>query len=254
MLIILIDIIKRGKICTSHENIKRKHILGGILNEMNKISFEDVKKSEEFNTYIEMGNQLLGELGFTEHSFAHVTKVSVLSAEILQKLGYGDRDIELARIAGYIHDIGNMANRIEHAQTGAIMAFTILTKMGMEPKDIAIVVGAVGNHDEDAGIPVSPVSAALILADKTDVRRSRVRNQDISSFDIHDRVNYAVEKSNVEIDVENKVVRLIMKVDTSICSLMDYFEIFLTRMLMSKRAAEYLGVKFELIANGTKLI
>lgn len=218
------------------------------------IKFEDIKNNNEFNTYIRMGNELLGVLGFTEHSFAHVTKVSEMAAEILTQLNYSEREIELARIAGYIHDIGNVINRVEHAQSGAIMAFNILTKMGMEPEEIAAVVGAVGNHDEDAGIPVSPISAALILADKTDVRRSRVRNKDNSKFDIHDRVNYAVERSRVVIDAEQRTLTLKMKVDTQICSLMDYFEIFLVRMLMCKRAAQYLEIKFELKANGVKLI
>lgn len=218
------------------------------------VSFDDVKNNKEFNTYIVKGNELLGAMGFTEHSYAHVNKVSVTAARILRELGYDERTIELTRIAGYIHDIGNMVNRVEHAQTGALMAFTILTKMEMDPEDIAAVAGAVGNHDEDAGIPVSPIAAALILADKTDVRRSRVRNQDITKFDIHDRVNYAVEKSELVMDIENKVVRLEMNIDTKICSVMDYFEIFLMRMLMCRRAAEFLNIKFELMANGSRLL
>ncbi len=218
------------------------------------VSFDDVKNNKEFNTYIVKGNELLGAMGFTEHSYAHVNKVSVTAARILRELGYDVRTIELTRIAGYIHDIGNMVNRVEHAQTGALMAFTILTKMEMDPEDIAAVAGAVGNHDEDAGIPVSPIAAALILADKTDVRRSRVRNQDITKFDIHDRVNYAVEKSELVMDIENKVVRLEMNIDTKICSVMDYFEIFLMRMLMCRRAAEFLNIKFELMANGSRLL
>ena len=218
------------------------------------ITFFDVKNNDEFNTYITKGNELLGVLGFTEHSHAHVTKVSVMAAQILTTLGFDERTVELARIAGYIHDIGNVVNRVEHAQTGAIMAFHILSKMGMVPDEIATVVGAVGNHDEDAGIPVSPVAAALILADKTDVRRSRVRNADISKFDIHDRVNYAVENSELIIDVQEKAVRLEMTIDTKICSVMDYFEIFLMRMLMCRRAAEFLSMKFELTANNSKLL
>ncbi len=219
-----------------------------------RITFEDIKHNEEFNTYITKGNELLGVLGYTEHSHAHVMKVAQMAAEILIKLGYDDRTVELAEIAAYIHDIGNVINRVEHAQSGAIMAFQILTKIGMIPEEIAAVVGAVGNHDEDAGIPVSPVSAALILADKTDVRRSRVRNKDKSKFDIHDRVNYAVEKSKLVVDGQNRVVRLEMNIDTEICSVMDYFEIFLVRMLMCRRAAEYLNIAFELTANGVKLI
>lgn len=219
-----------------------------------KITFDDIKHSKEFKTYINMGNELLSVLGFTEHGFAHVTKVSELAAEILTKLGYSEREIELARIASYIHDIGNAVNRVEHAQTGALMAFTILTKMDMDPKEIAMIIGAVGNHDEDAGIPVSPIAAALILADKTDVRRSRVKNKDSTKFDIHDRVNYAVEQSWVDVNADTRIITLNMSVDTEICSLMDYFEIFLVRMLMCKRAAEFLNVKFELLANGVQLI
>ena len=221
---------------------------------MKEITFEDVKNNPEFNAYISKGNALLGVLGFTEHSYAHVTKVAVTAAEILQKLHYSPREIELARIAGYIHDIGNVVNRVEHAQTGALMAFQILTRMGMDPYEIADVVGAVGNHDEDAGIPVSPVAAALILADKTDVRRSRVRNKDITKFDIHDRVNYAVEQSHLVVNETERTVSLVMSIDDKICSVMDYFEIFLTRMIMSRRAAEFLDVTFELYANGVKLI
>lgn len=219
-----------------------------------EITFEAVKNNREVVAYLTAASQMLQVLKYTDHGVGHVTKVSELAAEILEKLEYSRREIELARIAGYIHDIGNAINRVEHAQSGAIMAFGILSKMGMEPEEIAIIIGAIGNHDEDAGIPVSPIAAALILADKTDVRRSRVRNKDQSTFDIHDRVNYAVEKSKVVIDVEKKVITLKMTVDTRICSLMDYFEIFLVRMLMSKRAAEFLGLKFELKANGVKLI
>lgn len=221
---------------------------------MKPITFQDIKENKEFNTYIKKSNELLGVLGFTEHSFAHVTKVSDIAAQILVSFGYDERTVELARVAGYIHDIGNVVNRVEHAQTGAIMAFTILTKMNMDPNEIADVVGAVGNHDEDAGITVSPISAALILADKTDVRRSRVRNRDVAKFDIHDRVNYAVEESRLIIEAENHVVRLEMKIDTKICSVMDYFEIFLVRMLMCKRAAEFLDLRFELEANGSRLL
>lgn len=219
-----------------------------------QITFQDIKKNKEISVYLTEADNMLQALHYTDHGAGHVTKVSELAAEILKQLGYEKRDIELARIAGYIHDIGNVINRVEHAQSGAIMAFSILNKMGMDPKEIAMIIGAIGNHDEDTGIPVSPIAAALILADKTDVRRSRVRNKDKSAFDIHDRVNYAVEKSKVTIDSEKKNIILEMIVDTDICSLMDYFEIFLARMLMCKRAAEFLGLVFELKANGIKLI
>ena len=218
------------------------------------ITFETIKKDSEIRAYLLAANEVLQVLNYTDHGLAHVGKVSALAGEILTKLEYSEREIELAKIAGFMHDIGNAINRVEHAQSGAIMAFHILSKMGMSPQEVATVIGAIGNHDEDAGIPVSPIAAALILADKTDVRRSRVRNQDQSTFDIHDRVNYAVENSNVVIDVEKKLITLNMTVDTELCSLMDYFEIFLTRMIMCKRAAEFLNVQFELKANGVKLI
>lgn len=221
---------------------------------MGRICFADVVENKEFDTYITGGNALLGVLGYTEHGKAHVMKVSCLGADILEQLGYDERQVELCRIAGYIHDIGNVINRVEHAQSGALMAFTILTKMGMEPEEIAIIIGAIGNHDEDAGVPVSPVAAALILADKTDVRRSRVRNKDRGKFDIHDRVNYAVESSEVSIDGKGRRITLSMTIDTEICSLMDYFEIFMVRMLLCKRAAEFLSGTFALVANGVKLI
>lgn len=218
------------------------------------ITFETIKKDSEVRAYLLAANEVLQTLNYTDHGLAHVGKVSALAGEILTRLEYSEREIELAKIAGFMHDIGNAINRVEHAQSGAIMAFHILSKIGMCPEEVATVIGAIGNHDEDAGMPVSPVAAALILADKTDVRRSRVRNKDQSTFDIHDRVNYAVENSNVVIDIEKKLVTLNMTVDTELCSLMDYFEIFLTRMIMCKRAAEFLNVQFELKANGVKLI
>lgn len=218
------------------------------------ITYEDIKKNKEVLVYLTAANTMLQALKYTDHGIAHVTKVSELAAEILIKLGYSQREVELVKIAGYLHDIGNAINRVEHAQSGAVMAFQLLSKMEMEPDEIATIIGAIGNHDEDAGIPVSPIAAALILADKTDVRRSRVRNRDKATFDIHDRVNYAVEKSNVVINAEKETVTLNMTIDTEMCSLMDYFEIFLTRMIMCKRAAEFLDVTFELLANGAKLI
>lgn len=218
------------------------------------INYEDIKKNEEVNTYIKRGNELLGVLGFTEHSQAHSAKVSVVSSNILEKLGYSQREAELAKIAGYMHDVGNVINRIDHAQTGAVIAFNILTRMGMDSEEIATVVAAIGNHDEGTGSAVNPVSAALIMADKTDVRRSRVRNRDFAKFDIHDRVNYAVTNSNLTISDDKKVIELNIELDTSICSVMDYFEIFLGRMLMCRRAAEFLNVKFSLIANGAKVM
>jgi metal-dependent HD superfamily phosphatase/phosphodiesterase len=218
------------------------------------INYEEIKKNEEINIYIKRGNELLGVLGYTEHSQAHSAKVSVIASDILKKLGFGQREIELAKIAGYMHDIGNVVNRIDHAQTGAIMAFNILTRLNMDPDEVATIVAAIGNHDEGTGTAVNPVSAALIMADKTDVRRSRVRNSDFAKFDIHDRVNYAVTNSQLNIDADTKTIELNIELDTNICSVMDYFEIFLGRMLMCRRAAEFLNVKFKLVANGAKVM
>lgn len=221
---------------------------------MSKITYQDIKNNKEVQTYVVKGNELLGVLGFTEHSHKHAAKVAETAAHILLELGYSDREAELAKIAGYIHDIGNMINRIDHAQTGAVLAFNILTRMGMEPEEIATIVAAIGNHDESTGSAVNTVSSALILADKTDVRRTRVRNSDFATFDIHDRVNYAVESSTIHVNKEQKTVLLELTIDTQICSLMDYFEIFLARMLMCRRAADFLDVKFELMINSTKLL
>lgn len=218
-----------------------------------KITFEDIKKNEAINTYIQKADESLIALGFTEHSFTHVTRVAELASEILLTLGYSERDAELARIAGYLHDIGNVVNRTDHAQSGAVMAFRILDKMGAEPEDIATIITAIGNHDESTAYPVNPIAAALILADKTDVRSSRVRNQDIANFDIHDRVNYSVKKSRVEI-VKDSHIQLSLKIDTNICAVMDYFEIFLNRMVLCRKAAEKLGIEFWLIINGQRLI
>lgn len=218
-----------------------------------KITFEDIKKNEAINTYIQKADESLIALGFTEHSFTHVTRVAELASEILLTLGYSERDAELARIAGYLHDIGNVVNRTDHAQSGAVMAFRILDKMGADPEDIATIITAIGNHDESTAYPVNPIAAALILADKTDVRSSRVRNQDIANFDIHDRVNYSVKKSRVEI-VKDSHIQLSLKIDTNICAVMDYFEIFLNRMVLCRKAAEKLDIEFWLIINGQRLI
>lgn len=218
------------------------------------ITFEDIKRSKEIQTYIKRADEALVELGYTEHSFAHVGKVANQAQDILKKLGYDERTAELARIAGYMHDIGNVVNRVDHAQSGAIMAFRILDKMGMEVEEIATVISAIGNHDESTAVPVNAVAAALILADKSDVRRSRVRNRDIATFDIHDRVNYSVESSNLVIDVENKYSILELKIDTEIFAIMDYFEIFLGRMLLCRRASEFLKLRFKLVINGVELL
>ena len=193
-------------------------------------------------------------LGFTEHSFAHVTKVAQTAAYILQTLGYDEKDIELARIAGYLHDIGNLVNRVDHSQSGAVMAFRILDQMGMDAQDLAAVVTAIGNHDEGTGVAVNPIAAALILADKSDVRRSRVRNPDSVTFDIHDRVNYSVEQAQLKINTERTLIKLKLQIDPHISSVMDYFEIFLQRMVMCRKAAERLGLDFKLIINEHQLM
>ena len=218
------------------------------------ITYEDVKNNEAIKTYIKAADASLVALGYTEHSFAHVGKVAADAAEILRATGHDEHTVELAKIAAHIHDIGNLVNRSEHSQSGAVMAFRILDNMNMPPEDIATVVTAIGNHDEGTGVPVNDVSAALILADKADVRRSRVRNSDFSTFDIHDRVNYSVVESGLSIDGEKKEIRLTIKIDTEISSLMDYFEIFLVRMTLCRRAADRLGLNFRLTINEQNFI
>lgn len=218
------------------------------------ISFTDIKNDEAINTYIRKADEALGALGYTEHSFAHVTSVAMKAREILSTLGYSKHECELAEIAGYLHDIGNMVNRTDHAQSGAIMAFRILDRLGAEPDEIATIVSAIGNHDEGTAVAVNAVAAALILADKTDVRRSRVRNRDFATFDIHDRVNYAVKKSTTNISEDKKSIILTIDIDTEISAVMDYFEIFLGRMLLCRKAAEKLNLKFQLVINNQILL
>ena len=218
------------------------------------ITFETIKKCEDIKVYISCADDSLRALGYTEHSFAHVGKVSENAAYILSTLGYDARTVELARIAGYLHDIGNLVNRVDHSQSGAVMAFRILDHLGMPAEEIATVVTAIGNHDEGTGVPVNPVAAALIIADKSDVRRSRVRNSDRSTFDIHDRVNYSVEESTLSISEDRSRVVLTLKIDSGISAVMDYFRIFIGRMEMSQRAASALGLEFSLVINGQKLL
>ena len=222
--------------------------------ERHALTFEDVKNSEEIKTCIRQADAAMLALGFTEHSFAHVMRCADLASRWLLLLGYSEHEADLARIAGYMHDIGNMVNRTSHAQTGAVLAFNILTRMGMPTQDVAAVVSAIGNHDEGTAYPVNSIAAALILADKTDVRRSRVRNNETIRFDIHDRVNYAVEKANTALDTEAKTITLNLEIDSSICALMEYFEIFMDRMLLSRRAAEALDLHFKLVINGSTLM
>ena len=218
------------------------------------VTFEEIWKSEEVNAYIKNGNDNLGVIGFTEHGLAHAKRSSDVARQILQSLGYDARTCELAAIAGYMHDIGNVVNRSDHAQSGALMAFTILNKLQMDPAEIALVVAAIGNHDEGTAAAVNPIAAALILSDKSDVRRSRVRDKGIVAADIHDRVNYAVERSAMEIDPENRTAVLNIVIDTTICPVMEYFEIFLTRMVLCRQAAQFLNLQFELIINDTRLL
>lgn len=218
------------------------------------MTYEQIKQDSAINTYIQKADESLIALGFTEHSFAHVTQVAEKASYILQTLGYDERTVELTKIAGYLHDIGNLVNRIEHSQSGAVMAFRLLDKLGFPPEEIALITTAIGNHDEGTGQPVNDVAAALILADKSDVRRSRVRNQDITSFDIHDRVNYSVEKSELKINEAHTLIKLKLFVDTKYGSVMDYFEIFLDRMILCRKAAEKLGLQFKLMINEQQLI
>ncbi len=218
------------------------------------ITFEEIRTDLSIKTYIKKADDALSALGYTEHSFPHVLKVSEVASWILNTMGHSDHDVELVKIAGYMHDIGNLVNRSDHSQSGAVMAFRILDRMGMDAEDVADIVSAIGNHDEGTGVPINPMAAALILADKSDVRRSRVRNQDISTFDIHDRVNYSVRKSELVIDEKKENITLILDVDTSFGSVMDYFEIFLARMILCRKAADKLGLRFSLIINGQHLI
>ena len=218
------------------------------------MTYEQIRHDEAVKTYIRHADATLDVLGFTEHSFAHVGIVAEMAGYIMEKLEYPERMVELAKIAGYLHDIGNLVNRVEHSQSGAVLAFRILDRMGFPPEEIALIVAAIGNHDEGTGVPVNPVAAALILADKSDVRRSRVRGKDISKFDIHDRVNYSVTKSELKINSTHTIVKLKLSVDTHFSSVMDYFEIFMNRMLLCRQAAHTLGLEFKLIINEQQLI
>jgi len=218
------------------------------------LTFQDIKSNGDINTYITKADESLCALGFTEHSFAHVTRTAEDAGYILRTLGYPERDVELAQISGYLHDIGNLVNRDNHSLSGAVMAFRILDHIGFNAAEIATITTAIGNHDEGTGVPVNHVCAALILADKSDVRRSRVRNTDIPSFDIHDRVNYSVRKSVLKINEERTLIKLKLTVDLKYSSVMDYFEIFLGRMIMCRKAAEKLNLEFKLIINEQQLI
>ena len=218
------------------------------------ITYESIKKDENIRTYILKADRSLGALGFTEHSFAHVCMVAETCGYILETLGYSEHEVDLAKIAAFLHDIGNVVNRSEHSQSGALMAFRLLDNLNMPAEDIAEIITAIGNHDEGTGTPVSPIAAALILADKSDVRRTRVRNQEPTSFDIHDRVNYSVTKAQLKINEDKTLIKLKLNIDPHYGSVMDYFEIFLERMILCRKAAEFLGMQFKLFINEQQLI
>ena len=218
------------------------------------VTYDLIKNDEAVKAYITAADESLRALGYTEHSFSHVQRVALTAAYVLEHLGYDKHTVELAKIAGVLHDIGNLVNRTEHSQSGAVMAFRILDNKGMPPQDIATVVTAIGNHDEGTGVPVNAVAAALIIADKSDVRRSRVRNKDASTFDIHDRVNYSVTSSSLTVNEDEKFLILELEIDTDISPVMDYFEIFLGRMVMCRRASDMLGLEFRMTINSQRII
>jgi len=218
------------------------------------ITLEDVKRNPEVQELVIGAQKQLDALGYTEHSVRHVSIVSNRAGKILETLGYDKRRVELAKIAGYLHDIGNAVNRVDHAHTGAILAYNILKDIGMDVKERTEILSAIGNHDEQTGTAVSDISAALILADKSDVHRDRVVNKNMATFDIHDRVNYAVTNADLSINNKEKKVILDLTIDTHICPVLDYFEIFMDRTMMSKYAAKYLQIWFELVINDTKLL
>lgn len=218
------------------------------------LTYQQLKENQDIQIYIKKADDSLRALGFTEHSFAHVTKVAENCKYILETLGFSAHDVELSQMAAYLHDIGNLVNRVDHSQSGAVMAFRILDNLDLPAEDIATIVTAIGNHDEGTGVPVNPIAAALILADKSDVRRSRVRNTDTTNFDIHDRVNYSVKESILKINEAQTLIKLKLTVDTRYSSVMDYFEIFLNRMVLCRKAAEKLGLNFRLIINEQQLV
>ncbi len=219
------------------------------------VTLEQVKASAMVQAYMRLGNEFIGTMGAIEHNLNHAEYVSMLCYEILEKLGYSERQAELGAIAGYLHDIGNLVNRYGHGMSGALLAFDTLMEMGMDPAELAAIMGAIGNHEEHAGgNSINVIGAALILADKSDVHRSRVRKQEMSAFTPRDRVNYAVTDTNLLIDTQNKMISLEIDIDTEVCSVMEYFEIFLTKMLMCRRAAQYLGCEFALLVNKNRLL
>ena len=218
------------------------------------VTYEMVKKDPDIKVYIQKAGEALKAIGFSEHSFAHVGMVAEKAAYIMETLGYSEREVELVKIAAYLHDIGNVVNRSDHSQSGAIMAFRILERMGMDPAEISDIVMAIGNHDEGTGKPISPMAAALIIADKSDVRRSRVQNDNEETFDAHDKVNYSVTKAELKINENKTLIKLKLSVDTRYGSVMDYFRIFMERMVLCKTAAAKLGLEFKLMINEQQLV
>lgn len=218
------------------------------------LTLDEVKRDPEVEAYVNKANEYTGAIGYTEHGTRHANLTASIAYNTLKRLSYPEREAQLAAIAAYLHDIGNLVGRVNHEYSGAGLANTILERFGMDPVERAVVMGAIGNHEEKGGEPVSPVGAAVILADKSDVHRSRVRNPDPTTFDIHDRVNYAVEHSFLRVDEKNKRIMLELTIDTKLSQVMEYFEIFLTRMVMCRRAAQFLNCEFKLQINGAKLL
>lgn len=218
------------------------------------VVLEDIKRNSIVDNFVRKGNEYLGVLGYTEHSYRHLNLVSTIACNILNELDYPDRDAELAAIAGYLHDIGNVISRNEHGISGANLCFPILLNLGMPPNEVAVVISAIANHEESHGQPVNDVAAALIMADKSDVHRTRVRNPDFATFDLHDRVNYAVEQAFLKVDSARRAITMDLSINIKVCPVMEYFEIFLTRMMLCRRAANFLNCHFELMINGSKLL
>jgi len=218
------------------------------------VTLEQVKGDKEVICYIEAGNEHLGAMGYTDHSFRHVEIVSSKASEIAAKLGMGVRQAELAGIAGYLHDLGNVVSRYNHSQSGALLSAAILTRLGMDCRELVEIIGAIGNHDEGEGEIVNELTAVLVLADKTDVHRSRVRNKDFATFDIHDRVNYAVEESELEVDPQNRRITLHLTIDIKIVPVIEYFEIFMLRLMMCRRAAAFINCEFVIMINKARLL
>lgn len=218
------------------------------------LTLKEIKQNEEIKALIKAADFYLERMGYTEHGSRHAELCAERARKILETLGYEKEKIELAAIAAYLHDIGNIVNRQDHSQSGALLAFDVLTKMGMKVENCVKVMAAIGNHEEtEAGLPITSIAAAVILADKSDVHRERVKQKEKSKFDIHDRVNYAVLHSELKANKHTKIITLKLKIDTKFSAIMEYFEIFLGRMVMMRHAAERLGCKFELIINNTKM-